>query len=319
MLPQRPSDDRERREAEGHDDQRGQPLERGSSSTSGMAIWVSSTSAANDARHQGAASRRDGASRAVRRGRRLLPRRAPGTCAEHVVVRRPRSGRGSGSRGSGRRRCSGPTPAAASRCPGRPTAYSSRARAISNAHAASTNSGVTGARPKALGAEPPQVLLGQVDPAAVEVLVHVAQEVRQLEGVAELPGVARARSGVVRLEDRQHHLADHRGRPVHVAEQVVPGLVGLDGEVHGHRAQEPAEAVGVDVEGPDRVDHGLQHRVVGVAALEVGEEAVAEVGERPWPARRSAHVAEVVDDVVGVAAEPVQGVHVVALDRRAAA
>ena len=48
----------------------------------------------------------------------------------------------------------------------------------------------------------------------------------------------RARAGgaaaveVARLEDRQHHLADHRGRAVHVHAQVVVGLVALDREVH---------------------------------------------------------------------------------------
>ena len=57
----------------------------------------------------------------------------------------------------------------------------------------------------------------------------------------------------------------------------------------------------------------LEHRVVAAARVEVGEEAVAERGEL-FLAHLGRHIAEVVDDVVGVAAEPVQRVHVVALD-----
>ena len=39
-----------------------------------------------------------------------------------------------------------------------------------------------------VGAEPAQVLLREVDPAAVEVLADVAQEVGELEGEAERAG-----------------------------------------------------------------------------------------------------------------------------------
>ena len=39
-------------------------------------------------------------------------------------------------------------------------------------------------------------------------------------------------------------------------------------------------AVGVDVEGAHRVHDRLQHRVVGTPGVEIGEEPVAEVGER---------------------------------------
>ncbi len=137
-----------------------------------------------------------------------------------------------------------------------------------------------------------------------------------------LPEVAgvRERSIVVGgLEDRQHHLADHRCRAVHVAEQVVPGGVRLDGEVHRHRAEEPAEAPRGRCRMPRTVwTDGLEHRIVGLARLEVGEEPVAEVGERRG-AHLGRHVAptlrgDLVDDVVGVAGERVQRMDVVLLD-----
>ena len=123
--------------------------------------------------------------------------------------------------------------------------------------------------------------------------------------------------GVVgRLEDRQHHLADHRRRAVHVDQQIVVGLVACDGEVHRHRAQEAAEAVGVDVEGrarcaPPPSAPGRR------SARRRGRRRSGRRSRRGRVSRlgRSAPPAEVVDDVVGVAAEGVQGVHVVALDR----
>ncbi len=153
---------------------------------------------------------------------------------------------------------------------------------------------------------------GTYDAVPVEVLADVAQEVRELEGVAELAGGFDG--GIVdRLEDRQHHLADHGRRSVHVPLEVGVGLVRLDGEVHGHRRQEATYTVGVDPERPHGVDHRLEHEVVAVAGLEAVEEAVAEVGQRLGP-DVDRHGTALVDDVVGVAAEPVQGVHVVALD-----
>jgi hypothetical protein len=61
-----------------------------------------------------------------------------------------------------------------------------------------------------------------------------------------------------RLEDRQHQFADHRGGPVHVDAQVVPRLVRGDRQVHRHRVQEAPEALGIDAEGPDGVNDGLE-------------------------------------------------------------
>ena len=93
-----------------------------------------------------------------------------------------------------------------------------------------------------------------------------------------------------RLEDRQHHLADHRRRAVHVHEQVVPGGVAVDRQVHRHRGQEPAEHVGVVAVRPHGVHDRPQHRIVGSPRGEVGEEPVAVVGQRalrgPRPGRR---------------------------------
>ena len=63
-----------------------------------------------------------------------------------------------------------------------------------------------------------------------------------------------------------------------------------DGEVHRHRPEEPPERRRVDVEGPHGVHDRLQHRVVGPSRVEIGEEAVAEIGERGG-ARFGGHVA----------------------------
>ncbi len=122
------------------------------------------------------------------------------------------------------------------------------------------------------------------------------------------------------LEDRQHHLADDGCRAVHVDEQVVPGVVRLDGEVHRHRAQEAAEALRIDGEGAHRVDDRLQHRIVGAARIEIGEEAVAEIGECGGAVLdRDVSTAlgrDLVDDVVGVPGERVQRVDMVLFDLR---
>ena len=66
--------------------------------------------------------------------------------------------------------------------------------------------------------------MGQIDPAAVEVLADVADEVRQLERDAEVPRVAVGRR-VERPEDRDHLLADDGRRPVDVGAEVVVGGV----------------------------------------------------------------------------------------------
>ena len=64
--------------------------------------------------------------------------------------------------------------------------YSARLRSISYARKA-RHSGVA-VRLAEIDPEVPQILLRQVDPAAVQILVHVAQEVGQLEGQSERPG-----------------------------------------------------------------------------------------------------------------------------------
>ena len=80
------------------------------------------------------------------------------------------------------------------------------------------------AREREVDPEALHVLLRQVDPAAVEVLVDVADEVGQLEGQSQgAGGLLGGRVG--RLQHREHHLPDHRSGPLHVAAEVVPGLV----------------------------------------------------------------------------------------------
>ena len=114
-----------------------------------------------------------------------------------------------------------------------------------------------------VGPEPAQVLLRQVDPAAVEVLADVAQEVGELEGEAERAGRPHGiRAGA---QHGQHHLADDGGAAVHVAEQVGPRLVAAAGEVGAHRGEEAGEAVVVDAALAHRGGHG-RHDGVGRAA-----------------------------------------------------
>ncbi len=91
----------------------------------------------------------------------------------------------------------------------------------------------------------------------------------------------------VRLEDRQHHLADHGGRAVHVAEQVVPGRVARDRQVHRHRPQEAPEALGVDVERAHGVHHRLQHRVDRTPAARSAKKRSPKACEPARPLRRA--------------------------------
>ena len=129
-----------------------------------------------------------------------------------------------------------------------------------------------------VGAEAPDVLGGQVHAPPVEVLADVAEEVGQLEGEAEV--TRRAGRGVRPwLEDRQHHLADDGRRSVHVAEEVVPRLVLGHRKVHRHRAQEPAEAAGIDGERAHGVHDRLEEHVVRAAAPEGVVEPALEGGE----------------------------------------
>jgi hypothetical protein len=123
-------------------------------------------------------------------------------------------------------------------------------------------------------AEPAQLVLRQVDATPVQILGDVAQEVGVLEGETERPG-GRERLRAQRLQHRQHHLADHRGRALHVPQQVVPRLVPGGGQIHRHRPVEAVEALRGNAHGADRVADRGQHgigRPVGHGAAEVGGE-----------------------------------------------
>ena len=88
-----------------------------------------------------------------------------------------------------------------------------------------------------------------------------------------------------------------------------------DGQVHRHRPQEPSEASGSMSNARDGVHDGLEHRVVRVAAVR-GRRRTDR--RSPSRARRvgARYRSEVVDDVVGVPAEAVEGVNVVPLHAR---
>ena len=147
-----------------------------------------------------------------------------------------------------------------------------------------------------------------VHTTAIEVFVHVAQEVRQLEGVSEI--ARRADCGLVRrLKDGQHHFADHGCRTIHVDEEVIPRLILLDRQVHRHAAQESTKASLVDLAGLYGVDDRSQDGIARLPCRQVGEEAVAEILECTLTGLNW-HGTEVVNDVVCIATEPVQRMHV---------
>ena len=105
---------------------------------------------------------------------------------------------------------------------------------------------------------------------------------------------------------------------LHVAEQVVVGPVAVDGQVHGHRVEELLEVGHVKTEGLDGVEDGRQHRVLDRGAVKAGEEPVAPGAQGRRLAGPVQGRGEVVDDLVGVAGEPVQGMDVAALPAAAA-
>ena len=98
---------------------------------------------------------------------------------------------------------------------------------------------------------------GQIDPAAAQILVDVAQEVGELERLSERGGV---RCGVVARADgaehRQQLQPDHLGRAVHVALQRGAVRIVGHGQVHPHRRQEVVEQLPGDAV-PVR---GVHHR-----------------------------------------------------------
>ncbi len=172
-------------------------------------------------------------------------------------------------------------------------------------------SSVTGpdARSCSRHAEAVEVLLRQVQAAAVEVLADVADEVGQLEGLAERGRRRRGLRGE-RAQHRQHHQADDHGRPVRVDLQVRVRRVLRDGDVHLHRGQEGLEQLQVDAERVHGVGRGVHHGVGRGAALEVAQ-------GRPAPVDQAVGVRRGrVDQLVGPPGEAVERPHVRPLGRR---
>jgi hypothetical protein len=150
---------------------------------------------------------------------------------------------------------------------------------------------------------------GQVHPPPVEVLRHVAQEVGQLERLAER---RRSRGGLRRFAHGAQHgqqlQADDLGRAVDVLLQRGPCRVVGDAEVHAHRAQEGGEQAAVDAEPDGGVDDRREHRIVGPAGAQAGVEGLGEMVEGGEEVTGCRARGGLVDDVVGVAGEAVQGV-----------
>ena len=150
-----------------------------------------------------------------------------------------------------------------------------------------------------------EVLHGQVQPTADQVLAHVADEVGQLERLAEQRRVRRrlrGRHAGGGAEDGQHHQPDDPGRALDVLEQVVVGLVPVDVEVHQHRAQERLHQRGVEVV-PLEDRHQRPHRrVVRRGTLDGGAGVGRPVPQQPRVGRRHG-----VDELVGGPEEPVEG------------
>ena len=96
---------------------------------------------------------------------------------------------------------------------------------------------------------------GEVDAAELCVLAHVAQEVRQLEGLAE--PAERHVLGLGHAEQRGHHPPDRARRAVHVGVELVPAVHLHGRAVDAHRVhvvvqlleRQPVAAAGVDERG----------------------------------------------------------------------
>ena len=134
----------------------------------------------------------------------------------------------------------------------------------------------------------------------------------ELEGDAEVGGV---RLGDLardeRLEHRHHLQADDRRRAVHVGHQVGVRRVLGDRQVHPHRGQEVLDVLQRDVPPP----HGVDDRPADLVLAARRPRRRRGTGRPSRPASRPSRasvsvLAEVVDDLVGVAREAVQRVHV---------
>ena len=164
----------------------------------------------------------------------------------------------------------------------------------------------------AVDAERGELVGGQVDAAAVEVLADVAQEVRELERHAERGGGRlglRARHD--RAQDRQHLQPDHRRRAVDVdgrGRRTWRSSVTVG--VHPHRHHEVGEVAPVDVVAAGGVGERGEHAGAAAGApSRAASSSAASASSSGGLLGDRAVVAEVVDDLVGVAGEAVERVH----------
>ena len=200
--------------------------------------------------------------------------------------------------------------------PGSAAWYIARVRATSNASSSRTVRRRGARREVGPGdAEAVEVLLRQVDPAAAQVLGHVADEVRHLEGLAEIVRVSSACAVVDRLEDRHHLQADHRGRALHVGLEVGVRRVAGDVDVHPHAGQERDERSPAGC--PRCAAVCTAARLTGSTtdldrcAVEVVQELLA-----PRDGRSGSGVGRAVDVLVGLSREAVERVHEGSFRRR---
>src|SRR5207249_3967497 len=129
-----------------------------------------------------------------------------------------------------------------------------------------------------------EILLRQVDAAAVEVARHVLPEVGQLERRADVVGAALAR-GVAMAEEREHEPPDGIGRAAAVAEQVGEGgeATGLAGGVATERLEEVAEVLVVRARDAGAVRVGGRHLDAAGLAAPFRRHRAHAVILRPWP------------------------------------
>jgi hypothetical protein len=117
-----------------------------------------------------------------------------------------------------------------------------------------------------VAAEACQVLPGQVDASAHQILAHVLEVLRHLEAAADRVGEGHA----IRCrgaEDVKDHVADRVGRQGAVAEQVVERGVGAHGLIHSIRLDELVEGRGRDPRLPRHDRHAGHSRVPRSAAV----------------------------------------------------
>ena len=111
-------------------------------------------------------------------------------------------------------------------------------------------------------------------------------------------------------QHRQHLQPDHRGRAVHVDAELGERRVVGDVGVHPHRGQEVGEVPGVDRVPAGGVGQRGEHRLTAVGSPRSARASSASsASSRAALAAVGRSDAEVVDDLVGVPGEAVEGVH----------